>query len=127
MESVYGGDYYYNACRTPWRIAMDYMLYSDPRSQSITDKLVGPLAWRVTSNAGTVVDDLLLRWDELWCGQQSCVYGPPCGGATVEGNQAFLNSLWTIIVNRTIVEASYYGNSIKVISMIAITGAYHAP
>jgi hypothetical protein len=29
LESDNDGDFYYNACRTPWRLSMDYILYGD--------------------------------------------------------------------------------------------------
>lgn len=32
LESNHDGDYYYNSCRTPWRYAMDSILYNTPLS-----------------------------------------------------------------------------------------------
>jgi len=39
LEDRYDGQYNYNACRVPWRIATDYLLTGDKRSKAITAKI----------------------------------------------------------------------------------------
>jgi endo-1,4-beta-D-glucanase Y len=34
LESLYDGLYNYNACRVPWRIGTDYLLYGDKRAKA---------------------------------------------------------------------------------------------
>jgi endo-1,4-beta-D-glucanase Y len=36
-----GGDFGYDACRTPWRIALDYCENNEPRAKAYLDKLMG--------------------------------------------------------------------------------------
>ena len=42
-------------------------------------------------------------------------------------NQSWLNSLWTYIMNFDINQFDYYGNTIKMINMIILSGNYWAP
>src|SRR5476651_2126483 len=39
LESKYDGAYNYNACRVPWRIGIDYLLYGDARAKTIEAKI----------------------------------------------------------------------------------------
>ncbi|MCL6613328.1 MAG: beta-glucanase [Firmicutes bacterium] len=42
LESEHDGDYYYNACRTPWRLPIDYILTGD---KAIKDQLTALNRW----------------------------------------------------------------------------------
>ena len=77
LESTNDGDYYYNACRFPWRIATDYLITGD-----------------------TMIDG---------------------------SNQAWLNSLWNYMKTVNINRDGYYGNSIKLLSLIVISSNWWAP
>ena len=39
LEGIYDGDFYYNACRFPWRIGTDYLISGDNRAKRAVNKI----------------------------------------------------------------------------------------
>jgi endo-1,4-beta-D-glucanase Y len=127
LESKNDGDYNYNACRVPWRIAVDYLLYGDTRSK----KFVSPInRWvKATTNndtynlsAGYTLggDDLKGRYFEALS-----FIGPFGVSAMVDAkNQAWANSVWDYLVGFKLKDYDYYDNSIKLLTMIIMSGNY---
>lgn len=120
--------YSYNACRYPWRIAMDYAHYGTPEAQAATSKLSG---WLRNSTGGdpdqiyagyTLAGSPIVEYNDL-------VFNAPFAAGTITdaANQQFLNNLWAKI------EADYgnfdkepktevYGRALNLLSMLLITG-----
>ena len=49
LEGNYDGNYYYNACRFPWRIGTDYLLFGESRAKTSLSKIND---WLRTATAG---------------------------------------------------------------------------
>lgn len=127
LESKYDGCYNYNACRVPWRIAADYLLYSDERAKVITAKIN---RWiRSTSNdnpdnisAGYTLagDDLPTRHFEAL----SFIAPFTVSAMTDSKNQQWLNHTWDYLLHFKLKDYDYYDNSIKMLNMIILSGNY---
>ncbi len=127
LEGVHDGQYYYNACRLPWRLAMDYILYNDTHSQTITANLVNALRVRANGNPASIVDGYDLQGNAFGTNNNLAFMAPLAVGSMVSGNQAWVDSLWQTVVNRSFSSDQYYGHTIKLMSMIVIAGHYRAP
>jgi len=127
LESKYDGCYNYNACRTPWRIATDYVLTGDKRSKAIVDKINHWI--RGTTNndpynlsAGYTLagNDIKGRYFEALS-----FVAPFAVSATVDkNNQAWLNKVWNYMAAFKMKDFDYYDNTIKLLDMIIISGNY---
>ncbi len=127
LEDKYDGQYNYNACRVPWRIATDYLLTGDKRSKNIVNKIN---SWiRETTNNDTynlsagytlAGNDIKDRYFE------ALSFVAPFGvSAMVDAkNQVWLNHVWDYLVGFKLKDYDYYDNSIKLLNMIIMSGNY---
>ena len=123
LEGRNDGSYAYNACRVPWRLGVDYLLTGDPRPL----ELLRPLnAWieKTTGgnprkvNAGYSLDGHPLKHDD-----SAAFIGPLAVSAMTEASrQQWLDALWANLLARNPGDEDYYGNSVKLLTMIVISG-----
>jgi endo-1,4-beta-D-glucanase Y len=127
LESKYDGNYNYNACRDPWRIATDYLLTGDKRSKAIADKIN---RWvRETTNndtynlgAGYTLSGNDIKGRNF---EALSFIAPFAVSAMVDQkNQAWLNKVWDYTVAFKLKDFDYYDNTIKLLDMIIVSGNY---
>ncbi|MES2110706.1 MAG: glycosyl hydrolase family 8 [Bacteroidota bacterium] len=127
LESPYDGQYNYNACRDPWRIATDYLQTGDKRSKKIVDKINHWI--RETTNNDTynlsagytlAGNDIKRRYFE------ALSFVAPFGvSAMVDAkNQIWLNKVWDYLNGFKLKDYDYYDNTIKLLDMIIMSGRY---
>ena len=127
LESQYDGEYNYNACRDPWRIATDYLMTGDTRSKNTVSKIN---RWvRETTNNDTynlsagytlAGNDIKDRYFEALS-----FVAPFAVSAMVDKkNQQWLNHVWDYLNGFKLKDYDYYDNSIKLIDMIIVSGNY---
>lgn len=133
LESEFDGDYNYNSCRTPWRIGTDYLVTGNNRAkqqltalnQFITAKHDEP--WEVWSGYSLDGQTKLSPWD----GGMDFTAPLMVSAMISSNNQQWLNDLWdyhTNASNPTALEWNYYyGNSIRLLSMIVASGNWWTP
>jgi endo-1,4-beta-D-glucanase Y len=126
LEGPHDGEYSYNSCRVPWRIATHFVTSGDPRAKAIAQKLNG---W-IKSSTGGDPGKIMAGYDlagKTFVDYQDMAFTAPFGvGAMVDsGNQAWLNDLWDAIQDDS--DPGYFGDSIKLISMIVISGNWWVP
>src|SRR6266545_3085621 len=126
LESGSDGRYAYNACRAPWRIAIDYVLNGDQRALAALKPIN---SWVRASAAG--------KPQNIYGGYQldgtaaadafSIAFAAPLGvGAMVSSdNQEWLNALWDQVAGSSV--QGYYGDSLKLLSMIVMSGNWWSP
>lgn len=122
----------YNACRVPWRIATDYLIYGDARSKSIVHKMNSFMKEKTKNNPDLIVEGYKLNGDELRDKSNSLLFVAPLAVAAMaedatQSNQEWLNKLWMNVMNQSIEDKSYFKSSIKMISMIILSGNYKVP
>ena len=128
LEGPNDGDYYYNSCRAPWRIAMDYIVYGDDRALNTLTKLNN---WIITSTGGnpsSIRGGYKLNGTPLNTWGDMAFTAPFGVSAMVDANnQEWLNDMWTEITQSSINDDSYFGNSIKMICIIVMSGNWWTP
>ncbi len=122
----------YNACRVPWRIATDYLIYGDARSKHIVQKLNSFMKEKTKNNPDLIVEGYKLNGNELRDKSNSLLFVAPLAVAAMAedatpSNQEWLNKLWMNVTNQPMEDKSYFKSSIKMISMIILSGNYKVP
>ncbi len=130
LESVYDGFYNYNACRVPWRVATDYILYGDKRSKATVDEINTWIRQTTSGNPDNISAGYSLMGDDLkgrYFEAMSFI-APFAVSAMVDPkNQDWLNKIWDYILKFDIDQFDYYDNSIKMLDMLIVTGNYWSP
>ncbi len=126
LEGARDGSYAYNACRIPLRMGTDFLLNEDPRPRRIAARIN---EFAKTASGG---DPTKLRGGYHLDGTEMVDYetmaftAPFTVGAMVDPNgQEWLDRLWTHCVERD--SENYYEDTLRLLSMIAISGNWWAP
>lgn len=130
LEAKYDGAYNYNACRVPWRIGADYLLYGDARAKAINTKINRWLRATTKDNPDNISAGYSLAGNDLPSRYYEALsfIGPFAVSAMVDGkNQQWLNNVWDYLVKFKLRDYDYYDNSIKLMDMVIISGNYWKP
>ncbi len=130
LESRYDGCYNYNACRVPWRIATDYLLTGDKRSSEMVNKINRWIRQTTSDNPDNISAGYTLGGDDIRSRHYEApsFIGPFAIAAMVDpANQRWLNSIWDYLVQFKLKDFDYYDNSIKMISLLIVSGNYWNP
>jgi endo-1,4-beta-D-glucanase Y len=126
LEGPDDGHYNYNSCRTPWRITTDYLMTGDTRA---LDQLRKMNSW-VRSKTGNNPANIMAGYD--LGGTATANYTDNCftipfgvSAMTDAANQSWLNSIWTRAANTN--AENYYNDSIRLLSMIVMSGNWWSP
>jgi len=125
LEDVTDGEYGYNSCRVPWRIATDYIVSHDPRAKAALDKINAWIIKTTNGNPSKILDGYTLAGGK-GAGQSgpSAAFSSPFGvSAMVWTDQAWLDAIWK---SRAINE-DYYADTITMIDLIVMSGNWWSP
>ncbi|WP_053228171.1 glycosyl hydrolase family 8 [Spirochaeta cellobiosiphila] len=130
LEGSDDGLYSWNAARYPWRIALDYLLYDDDRA---FQALMPLNVWikRVSDGLPENIADtysLNGKYSRKSGFDSMAFVSMFAVAATIdESNQQWLDDLWQDINEKSISDEDYYGNTLKLLAMITITGHWTKP
>jgi len=129
LEDIYDSDYYYNACRFPWRIGTDYLITGDNRAKITTNKINNWLISATNNNVSNISNGYKLDGTPIFNWNDATFIAPFAVGAMADtSNQDWLNALYEELVsNNDLQDGDYYSNTIKLLSMIVISGNYWNP
>ena len=128
LESEYDGDYNWNACRFPWRIAVDYAHYGTPAAKKTLERIVNWLENKTADNPANIKPGYLLTGEPIPNrNYSSLAFSSPFISACIvnEAHQQYLNDGWDIISNTR--EESYFGDTINLLCMLLISGNWWKP
>lgn len=129
LEGPDDGKYSWNACRDPWRLATDYLVSGDPRAQAAAQKLAD---WAkgapINGNPANVRAGYSLPGANLVSYGDRAFTVPFAVAAMVSPtNQALIDAFWASPDVKGTGTVDYFGDSIKMISMIVLSGNWWAP
>jgi endo-1,4-beta-D-glucanase Y len=129
LESANDGNYDYNACRVPWRIATDYFMWGDTRARDAIRPIEAWLSNKTAGNPQLIRDGYSLAGTTYGHDPVLAFVAPIAVGAMIAPktgtNQPWLNALWDAMAARGTSE--YYGDTIKLLAMIVISGNWWKP
>lgn len=128
LEGPNDGNYYYNSCRAPWRIATDYIVNADT---SALESLLRLNRWVIGKTGGKPSEikggyklngEALNTWSDM-------AFTAPFGVCAMvdADNQQWLDAMWRQIANEKITSGAYFGNSIKMLCLITMSGNWWIP
>jgi len=125
LESDYDGYYYYNSCRTPWRISMDYLINGNKDALAFASKInnfiinsTGENPWEIKAGYkldGTSIED----YNDL------CFTAPFMISASCGDNKEWYTSIRDAVINYG--DDVYYGDTIKMLCLIVDDGGWIVP
>lgn len=129
VEGKHDGDYAWNAARYPWRIALDYLMYGDPRA---LDTLSTFNLWaRATTanspaafNSGYHVDGSAL---DAAPDDPAFIAALGVSAMISPDNQPWLNNIWDNLQHRSLKAHDYYANTLKLLGMVVMAGHWERP
>jgi endo-1,4-beta-D-glucanase Y len=129
LESPYDGHYYYNACRDPFRIGIDYLLTGDPRAYVALQKINSFIRTKTGDDPEKIRAGYRLNGTTIDTFDISMAFTAPFAvGAMIDSsNQQWLNNLWTTIDTTNFESNDYYGNTLKMLCLIALSGNWWNP
>lgn len=127
LEGANDGDYYYNACRDPWRLGTDALLSGDPESLTQARKIAN---WTRLATGGSPsrirpgyrLDGSPLSSDAYF----TTVFVAPIGVAamTETTQQQWLDDLYEAVHGRF---EDYYEDSVTLLCLLVMTGNFWDP
>lgn len=127
LEGKWDGNYYYNACRVPWRLGTDALLHGDPRSLRASRKLAG---WAATGTHGKprkLASGYHLNGSPLPESRYfSSAFVGPLGVAAMTDPtlQEWLNRLYDAVLSS---REDYYEDTLALQTLLVMTGNYWSP
>jgi endoglucanase len=128
LESAYDGGYYYNACRDPWRIATDYLVSGDARAKSALSSINSWLIANTGGNPENIKSGYLLDGSKIGDYQDVAFTGAFAVSAMLETqNIQWLDKIFELTISEGINDNGYFGNTLKVLYLLTISGNYWSP
>lgn len=129
LESKHDGAFGYNACRAPWRLALDYLLNGDararPQLQTLNEWARGNAGGDPRKlTAGYTLDGRPLDRED----HAACFIAPLAVSAMLGQDQQWLDRLWeSLLAREPDSDDDYFSNSVKLLCLIAGSGNWWAP
>jgi len=126
LEAKTDGDYSWNACRYPWRLATDFAHYGAPEARDAVNKVVNWLKISTGADPRNIKAGYKLDGTPL-VNYGSAAFTAPFIAACIvdQSHQDFLNSGWEVIKNWR--NGDYYGDTINLLCMLLISGNWWSP
>ena len=125
LESEYDGAYYYNSCRTPWRISMDYLINGNEDALAFAEMLNGFILDSTDGEPQRIRAGYKLDGTPIENYEELCFTAPFMIAAACGTNQEWHDSIRNAVINYG--DDVYYGDSIKMLCLIVDDGGWIVP
>ena len=126
LEDTTDGDYSYNACRVPWRFATDFVASGDERARALLAPMTAWIKQQSGGDPRRVAAGYRLDGSQVTPGPNGAFLAPLAVAATLDAShQAWLDALWQWMVETPLED--YYADSIRLLSMIVVSGNWWVP
>ncbi len=128
LEDANDGKYWWNSCRVPWRIGQDAITSGDTKPLTSARKLNTWIKSKTGGNPNSIAVGYSLSGSQIDSGSEPAFFAPFAVSALTDpGSQAWLDALWTKMVNTGFTSNDYYSTSIQLQVMIIASGNYWLP
>jgi endoglucanase len=130
LEGETDGMQSWNALRTPWRLALDDVLYDAPEPRAQLAAVNGFIRKATGDDAALVSDTYRLDGTTLPdAGQGSVAWVSMFAVAamTGAGNADWLSALWGQMLATPLEDEDYYGNTLKLLAIVTLSGHWAKP
>ncbi|MFF8275988.1 glycosyl hydrolase family 8 [Streptomyces lateritius] len=128
LEDPNDGAFWWNACRTPWRIADDAVTSGDAKSLAAARKLNGWIKTKTGGDPNKIAIGYQLNGTQISAGSEAAFFAPFAVAAMTDaGSQAWLDALWNKMLATPVDTSSYFSASIQLQVMITASGNHWVP
>lgn len=125
LEAETDGDYSWNACRFPWRIAVDYAHYGTGQAKQSLNKILNWLKGTTDDDPKNIVAGYKLDGSKAVRYSDVAFTAPFIAACIVDATyQEYLNNGWNVIQTA---QGDYYGDSIALLCLLLISGNWWKP
>jgi endo-1,4-beta-D-glucanase Y len=117
------GNYGYDACRTPWRIAMDWCFNAEPRAQTYLQK-IGGFFNNIGGGAGNITDGYNPSSGAATSNNHNMAFIGPAGVAGMTGFSTLMNGAFTYGNSNNGGDQNYFPQSLRVVTMLMMSGNF---
>ena len=122
------GRYGWNACRVPWRLAADFLLDGDPRAKAAVGRIEDWFLAKTRGHPARVHAVYTLAGKPVEPYGDLAFTAPLAVGAMVDPKyQAWLNALWSATVSASFDPVDYYGNTLRLLATLVVSGNWWKP
>jgi endo-1,4-beta-D-glucanase Y len=128
LEDPNDGKYWWNSCRTPWRIGTDAITSGNAASVASAHKINSWIRSKTGGNPNNIAVGYTLGGSVISTGSEPAFFAPfAIAALTDSASQAWLDALWTKMLNTSFTSNDYYSTSIQLQVMIIASGNYWIP
>ncbi|MDE6087840.1 MAG: hypothetical protein K2G25_05580, partial [Oscillospiraceae bacterium] len=117
LESENDGDYYYNACRDPWRISMDYLVNQNETAKIYAEQISSFMKETSDSDPWEIMAGYHMNGTAFEDYSDLCFTAPVLLAAKVADDTEWHDQLRDVIINYG--DDVYYGDTIKLLCLMA--------
>ncbi len=124
LEGKHDGHFYYNSCRVPLRLGLDFLLHGEPRARAALEKINTWIEAETGGQPANVVAGYQLDGKPARKSDRSQAFTACLGVGAMTGapHQQWLNDLWDYTVATDSPEDRYFARTLKMLSLIAMSG-----
>ncbi len=122
LESANDGNYYYNACRTPWRISYDYLISGNEDALNYAQTITEFIIADTNSDPSAICAGYTLDGSHIANYGDLSFVAPFLVAAKASGQSEWHTALREYILNYG--DGVYYGETIALLCLIADDGAW---
>lgn len=129
LEGQFDGDFSWNALRFPWRLSLDFVSTGDPRAAAHLARIN---RWIIGASGGDPariatgyrLDGRIPPDQDIGSAAFIAMFaaGAMAGSGERSADQAWLDALWAALLAKPASEEDYYGNTLKLLAMITLSG-----
>jgi endo-1,4-beta-D-glucanase Y len=115
--------YGYDACRMPWRIAMDYCFNNETRAHDYLTK-IGGFFNNIGGGPGNICDSYNANGTQGNTCNHNLAFIGPAGVSGMAGFPNLVNNAFNLMVNPPQGNQNYFPQSLRVLSMLMMSGNF---
>lgn len=130
LEGAYDGGYSWNAARYPFRIALDYLLFETPDAVAALRPLNDWIIAKTGGDPTAIYSGYWLdgaRVTQSWPNEMPFVSMLAVSAMVSSDDQAWLDAIVAAMLTKPIADEDYFGNTLKMLALIALSGNWQAP
>ncbi|MWV43306.1 licheninase [Paenibacillus sp. HJL G12] len=129
LEGETDGDYSYNSSRIPWRIGTDALITGDVRAKEQVNTLTKWIRKTTNNDPSNILAGYKLDGSAPLEDYPDLSFTAPMmvGAMLDSSHQNWLNALWDYNAAVSTEEDVYFGNTLRLLSMIVVSGNWWSP
>ena len=129
LESETDGDFSYNSSRIPWRLGTDALMTGETRAKEQLNKMTSWIRQVTGNDPGKIYGGYKLDGSKALVDYTDTSFSAPMMVSAMinPANQQWLNRLWDHNASISTNDDVYFGNTLRLLSMIVVSGNWWSP